>query len=80
MTRLANTARFISRIASRLRGRLFLWRGFDLEVVDLHCDVVYKMLAHPGLSLLQPDQRLDVDVPRLRKGQVSLQVFALFVP
>lgn len=51
-----------------------------MEVVDLHCDVVYKMLAHPGLSLLQPDQRLDVDVPRLRKGQVSLQVFALFVP
>lgn len=51
-----------------------------MEVVDLHCDVVYKLLEHADLSFDQPDGRLDVTVPRLREGNVILQVFALFLP
>lgn len=51
-----------------------------MEVVDLHCDVVYKLLQHPDLSFIRPDERLDVTVSRLREGNVSLQVFALFLP
>lgn len=47
---------------------------------DLHCDVICKMLLHPGLSLLSPDDRLDVQVSRLKEGGVSLQVFALYIP
>jgi membrane dipeptidase len=52
-----------------------------MNVADLHCDVICKMLEHPGLSLLKPDDRLlDVTVQRMRQGGVSLQVFALFLP
>jgi len=51
-----------------------------MEVVDLHCDVVSKLLEHPELSFIRPDERLDVTVSRLREGNVSLQVFALFLP
>ncbi|TJY43112.1 membrane dipeptidase [Cohnella pontilimi] len=52
-----------------------------MDVADLHCDVIYKMMEHPGLSLLNPDDRLlDVTVERLRQGGVTLQVFALFLP
>ncbi|MDB4867060.1 MAG: rane dipeptidase [Cohnella sp.] len=51
-----------------------------MDVADLHCDVVCKMLEYPGVSLLKPDDRLDVSVERLRQGGVSLQVFALFLP
>ncbi|WP_123040116.1 dipeptidase [Cohnella candidum] len=47
---------------------------------DLHCDVISKMLLHPGLSLLQPDDRLDVTAERLKQGNVELQVFALYLP
>jgi membrane dipeptidase len=51
-----------------------------MYTADLHCDVISKMLLHPGLSLLQPDDRLDVTVSRLKQGGVELQVFALYVP
>lgn len=50
-----------------------------MYIADLHCDVIGKMLTNPGLSLLRPDHRLDVTVPRLRQGGVDLQVFALFI-
>ncbi|MBW5444494.1 membrane dipeptidase [Cohnella sp. CFH 77786] len=51
-----------------------------MYTADLHCDVISKMLQHPGLSLLQPDDRLDVTVERLKEGGVALQVFALYLP
>ena len=51
-----------------------------MYTVDLHCDVVCKMLQHPGLVFDRADPRLDVTAARLREGNVSLQVFALFLP
>ncbi|WP_276352423.1 dipeptidase [Cohnella caldifontis] len=51
-----------------------------MGIVDFHADVICKMLVHPGLSLLKPDDRLDVTVQRLKEGGVALQVFPLFLP
>lgn len=51
-----------------------------MRVIDLHCDVICKMLEYPGLTLRNPDHRLDVTVPRLKTGGVALQVFALYLP
>jgi membrane dipeptidase len=51
-----------------------------MRIIDLHCDVVCKMLEYPGLRFSSPDHRLDVTVPRLKSGGVALQVFALYLP
>jgi membrane dipeptidase len=47
-------------------------------VIDLHCDSV-KYLSE-GVDLRQPNPRGHIDLPRLRKGGVGLQVFAAYVP
>jgi membrane dipeptidase len=51
-----------------------------MEVFDLHCDAVCKLLANPGLKFDRPDSRLDVDATGLQSGGVAVQVFALFLP
>lgn len=49
-----------------------------MVVVDLHCDVLYKMALDPKLQFTAETQ-LDAALPRLQRGQVRLQCFALFV-
>lgn len=46
-------------------------------VCDLHCDTALELQGGADLGHGNPDGR--VDIPRLRKGQVGLQVFACFV-
>ena len=48
------------------------------KVIDLHCDSVFSLIA--GKDLRQPVQDVHVDLPRLRAGNVGLQVFAAYVP
>jgi membrane dipeptidase len=56
--------------------------GFSGEpgppAIDLHCDSV-EFLSR-GVDLRQENPEGHVDLPRLRRGAVGLQVFAAFVP
>jgi len=47
-------------------------------VIDLHCDSVAALMA--GKDLRASVQGVHVDLPRLKKGGVGLQVFAAYVP
>jgi membrane dipeptidase len=46
-------------------------------VIDLHCDSVKFLTA--GVDLRAPNPEGHIDLPRLRKGGVGVQVFAAFV-
>jgi len=48
------------------------------KAIDLHCDSVDSLLQGKDLRQSVPD--VHVDLPRLRKGRVGLQVFAAYVP
>ena len=48
------------------------------KAIDLHCDSVFSLMA--GKDLRLPAEGVHVDLPRLRKGRVALQVFAAYVP
>ena len=55
---------------------LFLHR--DAAVVDLHCDTIARAMA--GEDLSQDLPRGHIDIPKLKRGAVDLQVFACFAP
>jgi len=55
---------------------LFLHR--DASVVDMHCDTIGRALA--GEDLSQDLPKGHIDVPKLGRGAVDLQVFACFAP
>lgn len=46
----------------------------DATVVDLHCDTILRFLRGQDLSIDNPQGH--VDIPKLRKGGVDLQIFA----
>lgn len=48
------------------------------KVIDLHCDSVSSLMA--GKDMLKNIPGAHVDLPRLKKGCVGLQVFAAYVP
>ncbi len=48
-------------------------------IVDAHTDVLWKMLEHPTLDFYKADDGLAVNFPNLVKGDVDIQVFAIFV-
>jgi len=48
------------------------------KVIDLHCDTVFAL--KDGKDIRQSVPEIHVDLPRLRKGGVALQVFAAYVP
>ncbi|WP_068619199.1 dipeptidase [Paenibacillus tuaregi] len=48
------------------------------EVIDFHCDALYKMQFDSGISFSQ-DSRLDVDLDKLIKGGVQIQTFAIYI-
>ncbi|MBD7967296.1 dipeptidase [Paenibacillus gallinarum] len=50
----------------------------DIPVVDMHCDVLYKMQLEPSLEFLN-DSKLDVTISRLQEGKVALQTFAIYL-
>jgi membrane dipeptidase len=49
----------------------------DSIVVDLHCDTIGRYLR--GADLSKDNQRGHIDIPKLKKGAMDLQVFACFV-
>ncbi|RUS48242.1 dipeptidase [Cohnella sp. AR92] len=52
-----------------------------MKVIDLHCDVLYKMQKDPKLTLhTEEEGKLDVTRARLAEGNVNAQVFAIYVP
>lgn len=55
---------------------LFLHR--DAAVVDMHCDTIARVLA--GEDLGQDLPKGHIDIPKLKRGAVDLQVFACFAP
>jgi membrane dipeptidase len=55
---------------------LFLHR--DAAVVDMHCDTIGRALA--GEDLSQDLPKGHVDIPKLKRGGVDLEVFACFAP
>lgn len=46
-------------------------------LIDMHCDTIYGLQRHPESTLLE--NRLAVDVKKLRGGNYLLQNFAMFV-
>lgn len=50
-----------------------------MRIVDMHCDVLYKMMLDPGLDF-SDETKLDVTYERLNAGNIGLQAFAIFLP
>jgi membrane dipeptidase len=55
---------------------LFLHR--DAAVVDMHCDTIGRAMA--GEDLAKDLPKGHIDIPKLERGGVDLQVFACFAP
>lgn len=53
-------------------------RGEDMEIIDLHCDVLMK-LTELEFAKFTNDDRLHANKERLQLGQVKAQVFAIFI-
>lgn len=51
-----------------------------MRIFDAHCDALLKLWQHPDLSFTEVDERIQVTLPDMGKGNVDLQVFASFVP
>ncbi len=49
----------------------------DSTLVDMHCDTIGRFLAGQDLTL--DNSRGHIDIPKLQKGAVDLQVFACYV-
>ncbi|MCX6561491.1 MAG: M20/M25/M40 family metallo-hydrolase [Candidatus Aminicenantes bacterium] len=50
----------------------------DAAVVDLHCDTISRFMAGEDLRLDLPKGH--IDIPKLKRGAVDLQVFACYAP
>ncbi|MGF9695640.1 dipeptidase [Paenibacillus sp. MABNR03] len=51
----------------------------EWRVADYHCDALSKMLMQPALSF-EDDSALDVNLQRIKEGNVGLQAFAIYLP
>ncbi|WP_099222706.1 dipeptidase [Listeria costaricensis] len=50
-----------------------------MKIVDMHCDVLYKLQASKGRLTFQDSSELDVNFERLVQGDILLQGFAIFL-
>ena len=73
ITHLASTR---ENLLDPIHRTLFLHR--DATVVDMHCDTIARHSA--GEDLSQDLPRGHIDIPKLRRGGIDLQVFACFAP
>lgn len=48
-------------------------------IVDAHTDVLWKMLKEPDIDFFREEKRLALHYPNMLKGNVGVQVFAIFV-
>ncbi len=50
-----------------------------MHVIDLHCDVLLKLYLSKGELKFNNSSELDTNLERLKKGNVKVQAFAIFV-
>ncbi len=50
-----------------------------MHVFDTHCDTVYKLWENRELSFTEEDERLEVGLPQMERGNVLIQIFAIYV-
>jgi membrane dipeptidase len=50
-----------------------------MKVIDTHCDVLYKMLLDESLDFTNANQ-LDVTYNQMKKANILMQCFAIFLP
>ncbi len=50
-----------------------------MEVIDFHCDVLLKLWEGKGSLRFADAKELDTNLARLKKGQVKVQCFAIFI-
>jgi membrane dipeptidase len=72
--------RFLATTRENLHDPLFqtLFLHRDAMVVDMHCDTIGRALA--GEDLARDLPKGHIDIPKLKRGGVDLQVFACFAP
>lgn len=51
-----------------------------MKKIDMHCDVIYKMLTHRQICFDRVDPMLDVTLPALQSSNTVIQCFAIFLP
>ncbi|MFS0645446.1 dipeptidase [Siminovitchia sp. 179-K 8D1 HS] len=51
-----------------------------MNIIDLHCDVLWKMWESNGKLNFSDSQKLDSNRQRMKKGRIKVQCFAIFVP
>lgn len=50
-----------------------------MNVIDLHCDVLLKLYEEEGRLSFKDAPELDVNLNKLKKGNVKVQCFAIFI-
>lgn len=50
-----------------------------MKSIDMHCDVLYKMQNNKGTLDFKDSDELDVNLKRLKEGEVKVQAFAIFI-
>jgi membrane dipeptidase len=73
---LQNLASSRENLLDPVHRTLFLHR--EAAVVDMHCDTIGRFLA--GEDLTHDLPKGHIDIPKLKRGGVDLQVFACFAP
>ncbi|CAM4065039.1 dipeptidase [Lederbergia lenta] len=51
-----------------------------MKIIDLHCDALYKIWKSNGSLRFRNSEDLDTNIKRLKKGEVKVQCFAIFIP
>lgn len=50
-----------------------------MQVIDLHCDVLYQLSSREEQTNFQTDSTLQAGLVNLKKGNVKAQIFAIFI-
>lgn len=50
-----------------------------MQVIDLHCDALFKLSAGKGRLSFRNSEELDTNLMRLLAGKVKIQAFAIFI-
>lgn len=51
-----------------------------MKIIDAHCDALFKMVEDESINFYGNDNRLHVHFENMKKSNIALQAFALFVP
>lgn len=49
-----------------------------MNIVDMHCDALYKLQAGAGKVTFQDSEQLDVNFEKMIAGGIKMQAFAIF--